>query len=463
MNDSRTIPPITLPLLFATLAIAAMGTVLLLTDIVTFTIASASLCGLVFLMRNPEMALAIQINGVALYLYAVYKLNIEGGTTVTGAFYGILAISYIIGGWLSDKRNGRLNLQLIDLLFILLYALFFISYFLQSRDNPLAYKKVVYAPVLVVAPYIGVMLINNAERIRRLIGYIALMSIVMIVPAFYELLTNPLYQEYGRFSIYIFEDKGDNPIQFGIAYAILLIVMIFRIAERRRAGLIDIAIILPSVFLLVRSGARGPVISFIVTMFVFLVWLGKFSRRIKFWILTGGAALLITAYSLIPTSTVNFYQVLFDPEVSPTQNPSANSIQERIFLIDLAIDEFLSNPILGVGTGNSSGGVGYPHNSVIEVAAELGLVGLTIFILLHAQVLRTAYFAFRRTAGQQLSWTVGAAFAIYIFSFVESLFSGYMGGDMLLYVSIGLVSSVSRVVGTRENGGSAELLAEQAG
>ncbi|MFN6201806.1 MAG: hypothetical protein ACK496_04915, partial [Acidobacteriota bacterium] len=88
---------------------------------------------------------------------------------------------------------------------------------LLAQDNPLAYRKVIYAPALVIAPYIGVRMIASTFKIDRFLTYRGLMSIIMIVPSFYELWINPLYQDYGRFSIYIFEDKGDNPIQFGIA------------------------------------------------------------------------------------------------------------------------------------------------------------------------------------------------------------------------------------------------------
>ncbi|MFN6201805.1 MAG: O-antigen ligase family protein [Acidobacteriota bacterium] len=208
-------------------------------------------------------------------------------------------------------------------------------------------------------------------------------------------------------------------------------------------------ILIPAAFLLIRSGARGPVISLIVTFFIYIIWLGHISRRIKLTIIAGGLLLLGFAYSVIPDATVRFYQVLFDPTVSPTQNASANSIQERILLIDLAIDDFLAEPILGVGTGNSSGGVGYPHNSIIEVAAELGLVGVSIFLLLQAVVAVTAYRTIKKTKGTPDEWIMTTAFAIYLFAFIESQFSGYMGGDMLLYTSIGLVAVVAQLLNQR--------------
>ncbi|MFN7829067.1 MAG: O-antigen ligase family protein [Acidobacteriota bacterium] len=438
------------PIMVGALLIALLSTLVLATDILLAGRLLIILCSIFVLVRKPELSLAIQINGIALYLYTIYKLNIEPGTFVTGAFYGVMAGSYLIGGWMAIRSGqGAHSFNLIDKLFGLLYSYFFISYLLLAQDNPLAYRKVIYAPALVIAPYIGVRMIASTFKIDRFLTYLGLMSIIMIVPSFYELWINPLYQDYGRFSIYIFEDKGDNPIQFGIAYALLLIIVIFRIARQHRIGLVDVLILIPAAFLLIRSGARGPVISLIVTFFIYIIWLGHISRRIKLTIIAGGLLLLGFAYSVIPDATVRFYQVLFDPTVSPTQNASANSIQERILLIDLAIDDFLAEPILGVGTGNSSGGVGYPHNSIIEVAAELGLVGVSIFLLLQAVVAVTAYRTIKKTKGTPDEWIMTTAFAIYLFAFIESQFSGYMGGDMLLYTSIGLVAVVAQLLNQR--------------
>lgn len=400
---------------------------------------------LVFLLKMPELAIALQLNGVALYLYAMSKFNLEPNTSITGGFYGLLAGSYLIGGWLANRKSNKYTLITIDKLFLLLYVMFYLSYLIWSQDNLAAYNKVIYALALVIAPYFGVFLLTSKETIKHLIDYIGLISIIMIIPSFYELINNPVYEDYGRFSIYRFEDKGDNPIQFGISYALLLIITIFKISEKRKFKYLSALIIVPSIYLMIRSGARGPVISFTVTMLIYFMWLGNLSRRLKKYILIGLGVLIIGSFSLIPSATINFYHALLEPDVSPTQDITANSIEERIYLMNLAVQEFISHPLLGVGTGNSSGGVGYPHNSIIEVAAELGIIGLSIFMLLHALVIKSAYHTIRRSKDGQVVWLMSASFAIYIFAIIESLFSGYMGGDMLLYSSVSLVSAIYKI------------------
>lgn len=419
--------------------------VLVLADAATFLKLAGATIAFVFLVRRPELALAIQFNGIALYLYVVYKLSSETTSFMTGSFYTAVAAAYLAGGWHLARARKIISLSTIDRLFLLLYGIFFVSYLIFSLDNPAAYRKVAYAPVLVIAPYLGLQLLVTREQVQRFFIYCSMLTVITILPSVYELVTNPYFSEYGRFSIYTFADKSDNPIQFGISFSLLLLVILFRAAAQRRISLWQAALILPSVYFLVRSGARGPLISFVVALLFYIAWLGELRPRVKFGVLGGLSALLITAFSLIPDRTSYFYQALFNPEISPTLDPSANSIQERLMFIEMAIKEFLENPVIGVGTGNSVGGIGYPHNVWIEVAAEFGILGLLIFIALCVVVVRTAVKNLHNPLRGQTDWLMNLSFAIFIFAFVEALFSAYMGGDILFYGSMGMISVVSKL------------------
>lgn len=426
------------------LVLALCGLMLAFTDSWTVVKLMFGVASFWFLFRKPELALAIQFNGVALYLYAIYKLRLEASTVGTGSFYGLMALAYLAGGLHLSVGRRSLKLNRIDGLFILLYSLFFISYLVFSLDNPEAYRKIYYAPLLVIAPYFGLQLLDR-EQIRRFFFYCGLLSVVMILPSFYELLANPIYLEYGRFSIFIFADKGDNPIQFGIAFAMLLIVLMFHIAEQRKPTLWHAILVLPSIYLMVRSGARGPLISFVVVLVAYVVWLGGMRLRGRTLLIVALAGLLVGAFFFIPNSTFDMYQALVDQTIITSRDPSANSIQERKILMDMAIREFLENPLIGVGTGNSSGGIGYPHNALVEVAAEFGLFGLLIFLTLCVLVTVTGVKYLRGTKRGRNDWLMNLAFSFFIFGWVEALFSAYMGGDMLLYGSIGMVSVVAKI------------------
>ena len=425
--------------------LALCGLLLVFTDSWTVLRLMMGFAALWFLLRRPELALAIQFNGVALYLYVIYKLQVETSTVGTGTFYGVMALAYLAGGWHLAMGRRFLKFNGIDGLFILLYSLFFVSYVMFSQDNLEAYRKVYYAPLLVIAPYFGLQLLSSSDQVRRFFNYCASLAVIMVLPSFYELLANPLYLDYGRFSIFIFAGKGDNPIQFGIAFAMLLMVLLFHIAEQRKIKLWHIVLILPAVYLLVRSGARGPLISFVVVLVTYVVWLSGMHIRRRWLMICGVGTLLVAALVLVPSNTFDMYQALVDPSIASSRDPSANSIQERIILMDLAIKEFLEHPLFGVGTGNSSGGIGYPHNAWVEVAAEFGIVGLLIFTTLCVVVIATALKYLRGARQGRNDWLMNLAFAFFIFAWVEALFSAYMGGDILLYGSMGMVSIIAKL------------------
>ncbi|MFN0087840.1 MAG: O-antigen ligase family protein, partial [Blastocatellia bacterium] len=232
--------------------------------------------------------------------------------------------------------------------------------------------------------------------------------------------------------------------------------LLFHLSARPRMLALQIGLMLPAIYLLVRSGARGPLVSFVVTLIAYVVWLGGLRPRFRWSILAVLAVVLIGSFRLIPDITSSFYQALVDPTQTPSADPSANSIQERMLLIDTAIREFLEHPVIGVGTGNSSGGTGYPHNSFVEVAAEFGLVGLVVFVSLCGLIVQTAIrhlrgFSTASALGRR-DWMMNLAFCCFIFAFVEGLFSAYMGGDMLFYVSASLVSVVAKLTEREKQG-----------
>ena len=397
----------------------------------------------VLLVRHPEVALAIQFNGIVVYLYLIYKAGLEPGTLMTRSFYGLMAISYLAGGVHLYARGWRtFRFNSTDILFVALFALFFASYLLFSRNNPFAFQKVIYAPLLVIAPYVGIQLLATLEQVRKFFICCGLLAALLIIPSFYELFFNPLYNEYGRFSIYVFNSRSDNPIQFGVTFALLLIVVLFQITAQKRIRWFQALLIIPAVYLLLRSGARGPLISFLVTVFFYVFSLGGLRLRVKIFVLVTLLGLMVGAYRFIPDNTASFYQDLLDPD---SQVRVGSSIQERLFLMDLAVKEFFDNPLAGVGTGNSSGGIGYPHNVLVEVAAEFGVIGLALFLTLCVVTIRRAKRFLSDAAHRQGDWLMNLAFSFFIFSLVEALFSSYMGGDMQLYGSIGLVSVVARL------------------
>lgn len=399
----------------------------------------------IILFNNPEIAAAIQFNGIPLYFYLLDKIGVETTTNMTIAFYVFMAGAYLTGGYYLKIQSGILPIINVDRIFGLLFIMFYLSYIFFSLDNPNAYRKVTLAPFVVIAPYVGIQLFGSLEQVDKFFKCCALLTLVMVLPSFYELYYNPMYEEYGRFSLYHFEEKGNNPIQYGISFALLLIMMIVRFRWPKKRYVLYTSITLVALYLLVRSGARGPFISFLLALSIYLIWLSKIKGKYNLFIFVSLLSVMVTIFMFIPDATSVFYQVLLDPTYMQFQDPSIDSIQGRIILMKEAMNEFIKYPFIGVGTGNSSGGTGYPHNSVLEAAAEYGILGLLLFLMFILVAIRSGYKMIKISISPLHERIAHLTYILFIFAFTESLFSGYMGGDMLLYGSISLLSVVYKL------------------
>lgn len=96
----------------------------------------------------------------------------------------------------------------------------------------------------------------------------------------------------------------------------------------------------------------------------------------------------------------------------------------REFLFFWALDLFSNAPLFGNGLGYTDGLITYPHNIIIEILAELGVIGLIIFLIFWIK-------SFKKLRDNRLRLMV------IVLTFL-SLFSGNISQNFLLFVLIGL-------------------------
>jgi O-antigen ligase len=149
-----------------------------------------------------------------------------------------------------------------------------------------------------------------------------------------------------------------------------------------RSGWIALATILIAALYLKAATVREIAISVagvvaIALTPVLLPWLLVALHAVQHWLLSGGAAQ--DSQPMIPELI---------PEIIPQIIPSASSTQERLVTLVGGWYLFLEHPIFGAGLGafrNLSilSAEGFPliiHSSPLWLMAELGLVGLVIFL-----------------------------------------------------------------------------------
>ena len=390
-------------------------------------------------LKKPELPLAVIFNGTFVYFYLTYKMGLYINRTMTGSFYALLVYSFLLAEIVMlTKGHIRFRISLVDVLFSALFLLIFVSYLLFSTNNEIAYKKILYAPMLAIAPYFGARLLFSITRIKKFLKYSILIPAALMMPAFYELFHNPLFTQRTRFSMYMFEDSlsKDNPILFGNMYAILMIIFLVRRLELRKLRLWHLLPLGLCMYFVLLSGSRGVLVSFVVSMVFYLFVISKIRLKTKFFIISAILFLSICGYMLLPENLTKFYQYTISTEA---REDSVSSIQMRFTKWDQAIHDISEHPLMGLGAGNSDNGLGHPHNIVLESAAELGIIGLSIFLLLCYAVARKAMKFIKTEESFVSNMLMKIAFVLFVYSLIHSMFSGIITDQIRLYTSMGLI------------------------
>jgi O-antigen ligase len=404
------------------------------------------LLAFILFLKSPELALAILFNGTLIYFYVVYKSGFHTNRILTGAFYGFLTFSFLLGEvLLFRKEHKNFRLSFVDILFFILFILFFLSYLAFSMDNDMAYKKITYAPLLAVMPYFGSRFLLSEKRIKNFFKYSVLVAMILMPLAFYEHFFNPVLAQRTRFSMFLFEntDLKDNPILFGSTYAVLLIIVLVRMLEGGKLRPINIFIIAVSAYFILLSGSRGVIISLLTAIIFCLFFISKIKPRTKIYASVFMVLIFFGIYKyLISQRLANFYSYSISADALQDSN---SSIQMRIIMWKQAICDFVESPIIGAGTGNSNNKSGFPHNIVLEVAAEFGVLGILIFILLVYLTVRKAVVFLRDKQLSNSHMLMRLLLVLFIYFLTHAMFSGHLANQSRLYIIMGLIACLGNL------------------
>jgi O-antigen ligase len=402
-------------------------------------ISLVSAVAIVILSRVPELALAILFNGTFIYFYSVYKLGSETNSVLTAAIYAVLNFAGLLGLCLK-KSNGRsqFGVNQVDYLVAFTFLYMLLSFGFFSSNIPSAVTKVSFAPFMAIGPYLAGRLMRDVPGIKRKLAYIVLVGIALSIPSVYELFFNPNVTWGHRFSLYTFSGR-DNPIMFGITFSVSFIVLFnwcYQKGKFERWALVMLPVF---AFMVFRSGSRGALLSLMVTMAFMFLFISRVNLRKQVFYVVALLVFMAGVYSVAPEATIDFYRYTASEDARVNQDSSVN---ERIRLWEAAYSDFNSNPLLGVGFGGFTGS-GYPHNIFLEVAAELGAVGLVSFTLLILAAFKRSFVLIARAPDFADKFVGSSVLLLFVYYFVEAFFSGYLTQQTGLFMALGIIAGLS--------------------
>ncbi len=311
--------------------------------------------------------------------------------------------------------------------------LVFVSYMLLSSvarpTSALANDKATeVALVLPWFAFVGLFVVTTPVRIHRLMVLVMAMAVVLSSALLMRLQSGDIsmlgaggfgdnYQRIGRLTgasvvasvIYLAAVKSrSRSILLLIVAAVSSVGMIY---SGHRAGLLMAGIVLvamiPVVLYSGRTGAqRARSGKYIISLLAIVAVVGALVSS------TERAQVLLRRYQAV--------------ELSSERNP-------RLQMYEVGLELFSEHPVMGIGLGRfkEESGLGYPHphNLLVEVLAELGLIGFAMFGLLYLLPAASAFVggANRDPVGMMVV-------SLYLFYFLNAMVSGGINDNRELLI-----------------------------
>lgn len=376
----------------------------------TFALSAIGILGLLVFWFIPEL-------GIGLYLF--------NGIFKTAAIFGdpdsIVPTLFVLGltiGVLFVKFFAIRRAIRIDLLLAPLLALnFLIISSALATGIPGALEKALRLGFFTGMSFILAYLITlSPKHLLLAFRYAALLSTVTAVMSIVAFVSTTT----GVRSVTLF---ASNDVIFGrtLALGILISIGLFLYDQTLSLGWRwFLAASLPIALVsLVLSTSRGATVGLVgAVAFGLLIH----RRRPPLWIFgVIGAGALAYLYvtemwgsRVIDLSNFSFFT---------GQGQLDMSTRQRLVMYENAYRNYIANPLLGIGTQSNAS---YPHNIFLEVASELGTVGLSLFLLLGWQI----YTKVRRLLQQQHNAILHIVAQLTAISLVYSLIIAQFSGNL---------------------------------
>ena len=347
---------------------------------------------------------------------------------LVGVLLGLLGIksfvsiiAYVIEIFLLLKLKGGMLRMKNDIWPLLLYLLFFLFSISYSISSVVSKEKFISIIFLIFVQIIFVIYIFKHN--------ICVSSVESKVLSRLKRYSSPLL--FFLFILFVmgFTENGDdfegrdtiigtgNSIWCSRFVGFLVLSIIFYTFRNRRIRLIDIAGLLCALYIMIRCGSRGPILS--VVLAIAYILFPKMKRSYKLLSLV----LFYLVYELFMTFTTRYLA-----DGSALDSNGRFQLATMIFESNFSINVLL----FGFGIGGYNYAIqgedvySYPHNIFLETFVETGLVGVTIFLFFLSSIFKKKH--------------IRNIFYLYcIYFFVNALFSGDIAGNNLFFVFASIV------------------------
>lgn len=386
---------------------------------------------------------------VYLVLFPLFPAKLNSKTLFTEFFLAAILIYYLAYNIKKDKEGLFKNIlvffkeKVTLILFILLiYMGISISY---STNLILALREVLRFGIGIGLVFVIKNEINTKKQVDNLIKLI-------YIPAFLEMIYG-IVQQITGFQLVFY--TGELPrIEGTMGHPNIL------------AGY-AIMLFFPLVFIFIKEKERNWRIFYFIELILLIINIVlTYSRASWIALVLGFLALgIYYSYKLLIPLVIGGGIALFIPTVqlrlSQFTDPSINSGRQRIWT--LAMKCFSEHPIFGVGIGNYEAvhpqyvarfpeldpgeAIYHTHNVYLKIAAELGIIGVVIFIA-SIIFMYLRFIDIYKKASEYKTLIVGILISFSVFFVAINLFDNLLLSPKIMnyyFIFIGLVYAIEKI------------------
>lgn len=283
-------------------------------------------------------------------------------------------------------------------------------------------------------------LVNDFRRVKNILVSFAVGAVLFALSGLYFFYEGSM-EEMNRLTAFTSHPIGFGQV-CGISAAILL-CLVFTSRMKMRWLLSPVLVLV--VYLTVLTGTRGALVALILAATVLAVV--GFRRHPTSAVLAACAA-AVAIFLAFQYAPIGYTERFYATRETLLQ-------EERLSLWNSGYHMFMNSPFIGGGAGAFHEYVGgmhyYPHNIFVEIGAELGLLGLAVFLAFLVLTLKSA-LSVVLSAGpdEEVRQVMLVLLVCFVFSLVAAQFSLDINGNSKLWLFSGLIWCASMAAKARK-------------
>jgi len=364
-------------------------------------------------------------------------------------------IIFIINSKINLKNYFSSSLLKRTLLIITLIIVYSSLTLLYSNNPAYGGLKILNFAICSVPAAIGAYVLINIEWNKKLfINTLIIISVIIIAALAGVLLVKPFEHS----TVYVFEAGRWSHVFIGRLISFLTLILFLILLNSKRKVIISITLVITAgLFLLYLTGLRSALLGFTLAALISLIYyiltgrLNSIHYSAVFAILLLSAILIYTANSLLlPEEIKTPVRIENMLKFENMDFGGEEAIQSRIRSFELAWEMFKNSPVTGNGFGSFCGYNNsrwaatqkYPHNIILEILAELGIVGLVffgyIFFLIIRSIFNFHHSSFNRSPFNQSPFPL---LILLLFSLWLAMFSKDFSSQSFLWMFLAAAAS----------------------